>query len=164
MTEMQIGAEQGGKMKEYFFLEEKLDTDLSGDVLVEAKIFADEENSEIIVEYRIVDRIKHGRVLEQSISFKCADDIYITKFDPTWALGAYGVCVANKLAHATYDQIKDCYDAAKASHPSKGKTWDRIKDTAECLSKKTGMSVAQVKKALKECLTFGLILGGGSGP
>lgn len=152
-------------MEEYFFLEEKLeDTDLSNDVLVEAKIFADSEKNEILVQYKIIDRAEHGPILEQSISFKISDDIYITKFDPTWALGAYGVCVANKLAHATYDQIKDCYDTAKAKHPGSGKTWDRIKDTAECLSKKTGMSVAQIKKALKECLTFGLILGGGSGP
>lgn len=151
-------------MEEFFFLEEKLDTELSKDTLVEAKIFADEKNNEITVEYRIVDRIEHGKILEQSISFKCADDIYLTKFDPTWALGAYGVCVANKLAHATYDQVKECYDAAKDNYPGNGQKWNRIKDTADCLSNKTGISVAQIKTALKECLTFGLILGGGSGP
>ena len=151
-------------MEEIHFLEEVIETDISNDVLVQARIIFDGADDSITVEYRIADRAGNQRILEQSISFKCADDIYITKFDPTWAAGAYGVCVANKLAHATYDQIKDCYDAAKTKNPGNGKMWERIKDTVECLSQKTGMSVASIKKALKECLTFGLILGGGSGP
>lgn len=95
----------------------------------------------------------------QSLEFDCLDDIYITKFDPTVVLGAYGVCVANKLAHATYDEIKECYDAAKVKYPDKGQIWDRINDAAECLSKKNNIALTQIEKALKECLTFGLFIG-----
>ena len=151
-------------MEEFQFVEEAFETDFSDDVFVEGKIFADTESDTITVHYLVVDRAGKQKILEQSIAFECKDDIYITKFDPTFSPGAYGICVANKLAHATYDEIKNCYDAAKGRYPNKGQVWERIKDTADCLSKKTGLTTTQIKKALKECLTFGLIVGGGTGP
>lgn len=143
----------------YFNLfEEYVETEFSNRVLIQAYIVTDDSEPKLSMHIQIEDRQFGRQILSQKLDFVATNPIWLAQFDPPAALGAYGLCIATKLAHSTYDQVAKCYEANAAAHPDDS-LMDRIRKTAECVGANSQAIKQEVKTALKECLTFGLIFG-----
>lgn len=146
----------------FHMLEESVATDYSDNVSIMAHVDVDDREPKMSVFYSISDRQNGTKLLELELKFEVTNPIWITSFDPTFAAGAYGVCVANKLSHATYDKAKECYDEHTANNPD-ATNMERIRAVGQCLADQGQHFKDEFKKALKECLTFGIFGGGSSG-
>lgn len=143
----------------YFHLfEEYIETEFSNRVLIQAYITTDDAEPKLTAHIQIEDR-QYGRpILTQRLDFVATNPIWLSQLDPPTALGAYGLCVATKLTHVTYDQVAKCYKDISAGNPN-DPLMEKIRKTAECVAGNNQTIKQEVKAALKECLSFGLIFG-----
>ena len=140
-------------------LEEVVATDFSKDVFIFSVIRVADDEPKLSVFYEISDRQNDQNLLSLELKFEASNPIWIVSFDPSYAAGAYGICLANKLAHATYDKVRACYKKVGDTNRDIS-IMERMRLTARCLGGEAPALKKEALKALKECLTFGIVTGG----
>jgi hypothetical protein len=139
--------------------EEYAEIEAVGRVLIESHIEVHDQEPKLSVFFSIEDRKAGQIILRQKFDFVATNPIWLAQIDPPTAIaGAYSLCVANKLLHATYDQVAKCYNDISAKNPD-ASLKEKISMTAECVGANSQSLKQEVKKALKECLTLGLAAG-----